>query len=264
MAENYDQDKELNRFRGLEVNGGAIDEINECQEATLYKLLERSGSWNNALNNPPIVVLATCNPTTNWVKEKVYDKWISDELPATWKYIPSRITDNPHIPEAYLQSLRDNMPAFEYQKFVEGDWEISEKAVNPFFLAYDPKRHESESVVYDPTKPILISLDFNLQPFCGVVFQYYFDDNNQEHFYAIDEFSVADGSIPKMVDEIKNKYAAALPTCYITGDAMGNRGDISQRDNANYYEQIKRGLKISDRQIVVPKANPTHANSRAE
>lgn len=31
MAESYDTDKELNRFRGLEINGAFIDEANEIQ-----------------------------------------------------------------------------------------------------------------------------------------------------------------------------------------------------------------------------------------
>ena len=45
MAEGYDTDKELNKFRGLEFNGAFIDEVNEVQEVTFDKIIERSGSW---------------------------------------------------------------------------------------------------------------------------------------------------------------------------------------------------------------------------
>ena len=34
MAESFDEDKDLNRFRGLEVNGAGLDEVNELQEPT--------------------------------------------------------------------------------------------------------------------------------------------------------------------------------------------------------------------------------------
>ena len=44
MAESFDTDKELNRFRGLEINGAGIDEANEIQEATFNKIIERTGS----------------------------------------------------------------------------------------------------------------------------------------------------------------------------------------------------------------------------
>jgi hypothetical protein len=263
MAESFDTDKDFDRFKGLEINGAGVDEINETQERLLYKLFERAGSWMHAIGQPPIVVLATCNPSQNWVKERVYDPYTEGTLPETWAYIPSKITDNPHIPQSYLQSLRDNLPTFEYQRFVDGDWEVTEKAENPFLLEYDPNKHEAD-VVYDPKIPILISFDFNLQPFCATIWQYHIDRTNTHHFYCVDELSVADGSIPKMIDVISNRYGAALSSCYITGDAMGNRGDMSQRDNANYYEQIRRGLDLRISQIHVPKANPTHANSRAQ
>lgn len=262
MGENYDTDKDLDRFKGLEINGGGIDEINECQEATLYKMLERSGSWNNAEGRPPIVVLGTCNPANNWVKEEVYDRWIKGTLPETWAYIPSKITDNPYIPDDYLNSLKANMPEYEYLRFVEGDWEVQEKPENPFFTAFEPKDHESADTFFNPNLPILFAFDFNLQPFAGIVAHKWKDDNG-EHFHIVDEFSVPDGSIPKMIDTIKEKYEPYLPMCQITGDAMGKRGDLSQRDNANYYEQLARGLKLSGKQIRV-QDNPKHENSRAE
>jgi len=49
MAESYDEDKDLNRFKGLEVNGAGLDEVNELQEQTFYKVQERIGSWNKDL-----------------------------------------------------------------------------------------------------------------------------------------------------------------------------------------------------------------------
>lgn len=44
MAESFDDDKDLNRFRGLEINGAGLDEVNELQEVTFYKVQERIGS----------------------------------------------------------------------------------------------------------------------------------------------------------------------------------------------------------------------------
>jgi hypothetical protein len=74
MAESYDEDKDLNRFKGLEVNGAGLDEVNELQEVTFYKVQERIGSWNKAIGQPPIVCLATCNPANNWVKSIIYER----------------------------------------------------------------------------------------------------------------------------------------------------------------------------------------------
>lgn len=128
MAESYDEDKELNRFRGLEINGAGIDELNEIQEKTFSKIIERAGSWTGA-GKVPIKIIGTCNPSHSWVKEKVYDRWRNGELPKGWAYVPALITDNPYIEKDYLQSLIDNMPDYEYQVFVKGNWDLKLEGV---------------------------------------------------------------------------------------------------------------------------------------
>jgi len=123
LAESFDTDKELNRFKGLEINGAGLDEINELQEATFNKVIERSGSWTGS-PNCPIQILAKCNPSGGWVKSRIYDKWKDNALPPTWAYIPAKISDNPHIPKDYVESLKANMPPHEYDVFVNGNWEV--------------------------------------------------------------------------------------------------------------------------------------------
>src|SRR3990172_8173361 len=62
MGESFNEDKDLNRFRGLEINGAGMDEINEMQPQTFYKLIERSGSWAEA-GRVPIKIIVTSNPS---------------------------------------------------------------------------------------------------------------------------------------------------------------------------------------------------------
>lgn len=126
MAESFDTDKELNRFKGLEINGAGLEEINEIQEATFNKVIERSGSWLGA-KGCPIKILATCNPSGGWVKALIYDRWRDNALPESWAYVPAKITDNPHIPQNYIDSLKQNMPEHEYDVFVNGNWEVDLK-----------------------------------------------------------------------------------------------------------------------------------------
>jgi predicted phage terminase large subunit-like protein len=124
MSESYDVDKDLNRFRGLEANIIAIDEINEVQEVTFEKCIERAGTWFKSI--APAKILATCNPTHNWVKTRFYDPYIKNELKPQWVYISSKITDNPFTPKEYLEGLKRNMNPILYQRFVDGDWDVKE------------------------------------------------------------------------------------------------------------------------------------------
>lgn len=125
-AEQFTRDPMLNRWRGLEVNGFAFEEVNEMQEASWNKGIERAGSWKvrGGGPQPPPWLLASCNPAEGWVKEKFYDPWESGSLEPPQFYLPATIDDNPHVDPVYRASLND-LPEPEYRRFVLGDWTVS-------------------------------------------------------------------------------------------------------------------------------------------
>jgi hypothetical protein len=256
MAESFDDDKDLNRFRGLEINGAGLDEVNELQEPTFYKVQERIGSWNKAHGKPPIVCLATCNPANNWVKTVIYDRYRDKTLPERWSYIPSKITDNPHIPAEYLESLKE-LPPVQYQRFVEGDWDILDDVANPFLYEWQDEKHIDDSVQLNRNIPIFISVDFNINPLCALVIQ-----QLPRGCVVVDEIKIEKGSVDAFCDYIE-RMGIPMGLLRITGDAMGKGGTVQQRDNSSAYTQIKRRLHLSDSQIIIP-ANPTHYNSRID
>lgn len=123
FPESYSEDPELNRWRGLEVNGFLLEEGNELQESSYNKAIERAGSWIVPILKvqPPPLVIVTFNPSGGWVKRTFYDPHKSGTLPSHIYFQPATILDNPHIPTAYLDSLK-NLPERDYKRFVEGDW----------------------------------------------------------------------------------------------------------------------------------------------
>jgi len=256
MAESFDDDKDLNRFRGLEINGAGLDEVNELQEVTFYKVQERIGSWNKAHGKPPIVCLATCNPANNWVKSIIYNRYRENTLPERWAYIPSRITDNPHIAPEYLESLKE-LPPVQYARFVEGDWDVMDDVANPFLYEWSDDKHIDDSVQLNRNMPVHISVDFNINPLCALVMQHV-----GRGAVVVDEIKIERGSVDAFCDAV---LALGIPMglIRITGDAMGKGGTVQQRDNSSAYTMIKRRLGMSDSQFLIP-ANPTHYNSRID
>ena len=125
VPESIKDDPELDKFKGFEANGFLLEEMNELQEKTYYKTIERAGSWIMD-PMPPILILGTCNPSQTWVKSHFYDPYMSGTLKAPKFYLPAKITDNPHIPPTYLQSLKESLPPEIYARFVEGDWNASD------------------------------------------------------------------------------------------------------------------------------------------
>ncbi len=122
IAESLKDDPDLDRFKGLEVNGFLLEEANELSEKTWNKCVERAGSWivKEGLQPPPLILL-TSNPADNWVKCIFYDPWKNGTLKPPYFYLPANIFDNPYIPKEYLESIK-NLPEAEYRRFVEGDW----------------------------------------------------------------------------------------------------------------------------------------------
>lgn len=261
MGENYDDDKELNRFRGLECNGIGFDEVNECQEATFHKGIERAGSWNHAQGRPPAVVLATLNPSQTWVRGRFYDAYLTGTLPAGWEYVPSLSDDNPHNDAAYLANLAASMPPLDYDRFVRGNWDAL-RADNAFADEYDEARHVHAAAVLRPGVPLVISVDWNLNPF-GVTFGHVWRDAAGWHSWTFDEAEIPNGSVPKMAALIRERYAAHLPTAWLTGDRGGTAGNLAHFDNASFFTQLRQLLGLREAQLRVP-PNPTHDRSRLD
>jgi len=169
--------------------------------------------------------------------------------------------DNPLLNEADIKNLGSSMTAQEYNQEILGQF-IDSLGENPFLHQFDSKRNTSIEAMYSPEKQLIISVDFNLNPF-SVTFHHFWSDSLGYHHHIVDEAEIKNGSIQAMADLIKMRYKNSLPNCILTGDAMGNRGDISQRDNASLYLQLIRYLGIKETQLKVS-SNPTHENSRTD
>jgi hypothetical protein len=252
MAESFDTDKELNRFRGLEINGGGMDEINECQEETFNKLIERAGSWNNS-PGCPIKILATCNPTQNWVKEKFYDRWKTQTLPKGWAYVPARIEDNPHLSKQYLDSLK-LLPLYQYKIFVEGEWELQMQTGGEFYKCLNLDKHVQD-VKYNPSLPLHISFDENVNPYLPVgIFQI-----DGKELRMIDEISgyTPNNTVKAVCEEFTKRYQNHDAGLFIYGDATSQKADTKLEQGYNFFTLIKDCLKGYNPTLRVMKSNPS-------
>lgn len=171
--------------------------------------------------------------------------------------------DNPYVSSqriALLEELRITNSYF-YEVFTLGNWGVKE-VISPFCKQYKPEKHESRDVVFVPGRPIYFSMDFNIDPFAINLYHMWRDEKGP-HVHQFDEMSIDSGSVPAFCDEVRMKYGPYLHLAQFTGDAMGKRRDISQRDHSSLYTQIRTSLKLAANQFSLP-SNPFHANSRAD
>ncbi len=156
----YPSDPNFDSLGSLEICGGFIDECNQIvykawqvsKSRMRYKLLDycdKCGSqhkqnvlkteiiegvevitqWicdnNHTSNGLKPMIFGTCNPAKNWVYKKFYIADKNESLPSYRRFIQALPTDNPHLPESYLQSLRELDEASK-QRLYYGNWEFDD------------------------------------------------------------------------------------------------------------------------------------------
>ena len=210
-------------------------------------------------------ILITCNPAPGWIKED----YISDGngnaviLPNHKKFVPALLTDNPNpdFVRLYQSQLSSMTSEYDKRRLLYGDWDVKPTILNPFATSFDLHKHTDDVFIREEL-PLFLSIDFNLNPFALIAAHIYADAEGI-HCHVVDEVEIKQGSIEKMITEIKNRYGRWFPTLQITGDYSGSRRDIGQVDNASYYDQIERAIGLRSSQIrLYP--NPQHSNSRAD
>lgn len=262
----YPSDPDFTSLGSTEFTDAFIDEGTEITQKA-FDIVNSRIRW--MLNDYGLIpkCLITCNPSDGWVKEKyVIDAERNPVVLKPYqKFVRALLTDNPdpEFVRLYNEQLEKLSSDYDKQRLIYGDWEAQREVSRPFMNQYKSSKHESVDAIFQSDKPLLIMIDFNMNPF-AVNFGHLWKDGNGEHFHIFDELDIMHGSIPEMIDRIKAKYSNKLSSCRITGDASGNKGELGQRDNASNYIQLMRGLGINSKQLEVPSKNPLHDNSRTD
>lgn len=255
FAESFDKDKDLNRFKGLECNFILLEQLEELQKITLDKSLERVGSYRMPDGQqPPGIILATFNPTQNWVRTLLYEPFIENKLPKSWLYISASSEDNPFVTKDQKEAWK-TMDPISYNRFVLGDWDAV--ATDYLFAwAFKTSQHKYRVPELKYGDPYFISFDFNLDPMCAIILSH----ANDRKFYVVDEMRIKNCDVEGMCKAIERKYGRNIVA--ITGDSSGRTRNQASIQLGSHYDIIKRYFKLKSSQIKVSKANIRHLRSQ--
>lgn len=181
-----------------------------------------------------------------------------------YKHYVATAYNNPWIRKEDVVMLENEMFAIGGNDFVRqevyGEF-VDRSAENPFFTHFERAKHVKPCAL-DPKKQLLISLDFNLNPF-AIIAGHVWYDNEGHHAHICRSIAVKNGSVPLLIETIRKEFGGWLHNMRLTGDYSGHKKEQALEDNASHYTQIQRGLRLKDSQIFTPR-NPTHENSRAD
>lgn len=182
-----------------------------------------------------------------------YFKKLAQNTGEDWQSWTFTTYDNPFIDPSEIDNARLQLDESTFRcEFLAEDVTL---AVNKFIFAFDSAKHIVKGLQPIPKLPIILSMDFNIDPITCLVGQC----DGLEDVRILDEYRLMNSDIYELCNRIANDYPDKM--LLVTGDASGQARTALKRD-LNYYKVIKEVLKLSMGQFKLPAANPPIANTR--
>jgi len=161
-----------------------------------------------------------------------YDRWVRKGGP-DYKMVQAPTWSNPHLPEGYIQSLRDTYPANLLDAYLEGKFvNLSSGTVAH---AFDRVRNASTETIQS-REPLYIGCDFNVTRQAAVVHVM-----RDKVPHAVDEL-VDMYDTPAMIQTIKERYPEHNITIY--PDASGDSRKTVNASQSDIALLRKAGFRV--------------------
>ena len=234
------------RLRGTNLAWFGVDEATYCKEGAWLRLEAR-------LRDPKAGQLCGFGAWTPKGFDWVYQRFIGPEKKAGYEAILASPRENKYLGDRYYEDLGTSYDEKFFKQEVLGEY--LNLLSGRVYYAFDRRVHTGE-FVFDPMKPLLWSLDFNVNPMCSVIGQLVDD-----RVVILDELFLPDSSTSQACDafyDLTEKWSrTGRLTVYVYGDASGaNRKTAGKTD----WEIVRGFFKRNDHRFratfKVPQSNP--------
>ena len=227
-----------NRIIGYEVGDSDVDELDTLKKEDAANVWRRILSRNRQKKpngDPNTVGVATTPEGFRFV----YDTWHVKKLPG-YEIIKASSYSNPHLPEDYIQSLRDIYPPNLLDAYIEGEFVnlTTGTVYTGFNRALNATSEEAR-----PREPLHIGMDFNVGKMSAVIHVL----RNGKAFAVDEVWGVMD--TPAMISELQDRYQDHSIIVYPDASGKG-------RKTINASTSDLQLLKDARFRVVVDLSNP--------
>lgn len=209
----YPADPNFDSLGSLEITGAFVDECNQCTEKAIQIVKSRI-RYKLKENGLIPKLLMTCNPAKNWTYSNFYNPSLNNTLLPYRKFIQALPSDNPHLPESYIESL-SQLDTASRKRLLEGDWNFDDNPYAMFDYADILGMFTSDWV--KPTEDRYMTCDisyegadkFVIMIWAGLVV---------EKIIAIDKIN--DVSISKKINDLRIEYKIPLKNVIYDKDGL--------------------------------------------
>lgn len=218
------------KFKSLNLHWAEIEEASQVGESTINQLLGRlrntyrQPSWGNFRYR----LFGHTNPESN--KGWIWNKFV-EKKSENWRLIQAPTTNNIHLPEHYVQSMREQFDEEYFRINVLGEFgDYNSGLVVKGFSDANLKK-----LNYCPDLPLHLTCDFNVDPMSWAIAH-----KDEENVYFFDEIVIENTSTQQCIEEFLRRYPNHKAEIIVNGDASGdNRSTQSEYTN---YAIIKNAL----------------------
>lgn len=164
-------DPEFNSLGSLEITGAFVDEVSEVSEKAIEVLASRI---RYKIEETFIVgkILMVTNPALTWIRSTFVmdDDGNPVELQPGYRYLPFSLFDNPNekFRAIYYNKLIKIRDKATRDRLLYGNWWFTESNKMAAYWNFDGDKHLKQNLFesrYDPLKPLILSFDFNVNPY---------------------------------------------------------------------------------------------------
>jgi hypothetical protein len=241
-----------------------VDEFTQITKKC-YNIIQTRIRWKLKEYNLRPILFLSCNPSNNWVKDTIYDKWVKDELNENIVFIPASIEDNAkNLSLEYINSF-NNLDEITRERLRYGNWDYNKE----FNQIYDMEvLYQLFDKTYTIEKPnYYLSIDvarfgkdstvimlWNNYHLCDV-FQLKQNDITQQYEFInniILKYNIRRNQIAIDSDGVGGGLADMLKqSIHIVNNAKALKGDLYQNLKTQLY--FKSSELVNDSKITFDK-----------
>lgn len=288
-GEHYVANKDPERYFGykskFEKHNGVWSFMNGAQIITfsietMIRGIELGWCWGDEVQDAAIdslnIVLGRMSgakfPRTLWTMTPPMDNADIDEMIWGEKAIPHTIGttyDNKgNLPEGYIEQLESTYDNLTFKREVLAQ-RVTMNGLN-WLYSFEREKHISGKAAYDTMQPVYVSIDFNNNPFTAILAHRGRNAEGKQYIHYFDEITLTPDQvlgrtfIEAMVEEIFRRTPAQVQNrlYFITGDASGRSQSVIAKVGQNMWSEIVDRMRVSPNNILVPRSNPPHQESR--
>lgn len=239
------KDPDYNSLGSLEITGAFIDEVSEISEKAATVLASRIRFMVADTFVVGKIAMST-NPCQTWVRST----YVQDDdgnrvrLPRGYRYIPFTVFDNPDekFRMVYFNRLRKIKDKATRERLTYGNWDFIDSNKMAAYWNFNGEVHlvtNLKEQKYNPMKPLVISMDFNVSPYMsGLPIQFNYEERC---VYVFPEYvgrpDVKQNNTPSFSEMLarsilRDRHIGGI---VLTGDPAGAARSTQTRDGVNNF-----------------------------